>query len=57
MMFQLIMNDKPINTEAIEPSNSQKWQTCNFSLYHPYIIQQTGNKHTQTYQVEIVILF
>ena len=24
MMFQLIMNDKPINTEAIEPSNSQK---------------------------------
>ena len=32
MMFQLIMNDKPINTEAVEPSNSQKWQTCNFSL-------------------------
>lgn len=36
--------------------NSQKWSTCNFSLLYPYHIQQMGNKNTQTYQVELVIL-
>ena len=32
------------------------WLTCDFSLYYPYIIQQTRNENTQTYQVEVVIL-
>ena len=27
--------------------SSQKWFTSKFSLYHPYSIQQTGNKNTQ----------
>ena len=36
--------------------NSQKWLTCNFSLWYPYITQQTGNENTQTHQVEVVIL-
>ena len=33
-----------------------KWLTCNFSLQQPYIIQQTGDENTQTYQVEVAIL-
>ena len=36
--------------------NSQKWLTCNLSLYYPYIIQNTGNENTDSHQVEIVIL-
>ena len=32
------------------------WFTCNFSLKYPYIIQQTGNKNTQTNQAEDFIL-
>ena len=36
--------------------NSQKWFTCNFSLQNPFIIQQTGNENTWTYQLEVVIL-
>ena len=32
------------------------WLTCNFSLEYPYIIQQTGNKNTQTNQAEDFIL-
>ena len=37
------------------PFNSQKWQTRNFSLNYPYIIQQTGDEKIQTYRVEFVI--
>ena len=29
--------------------------TCNFSLEYPYLIQQTVNENTQTYQVEVPI--
>ena len=32
------------------------WLTCNFFLPYPYIIQQTSNENTKTYQVEVVIL-
>ena len=32
------------------------WSTFNFFLEYQYIIQQTGNENTQTYQVEVVIL-
>ena len=28
----------------------------NFSQQYPYIIQQTGNENTPTYQVEVVVL-
>ena len=35
---------------------NQKWLPSNLSLQYPYIIQQTGNENTQTYQVEIVVL-
>ena len=35
---------------------SQKWYTWKFSLYFLYIISQTGNKNTQTCQMEVVIL-
>ena len=38
------------------PFNSQKWLTCNFSLQQPYIIQQTSDENTQTYQLEVAIL-
>ena len=40
------------------PFKSLCWSTRNFSLhvYYPYIIKQTGNENTQTYQVEVVIL-
>ena len=30
-----------------------KWLTCNFSLWHPHIIQHTCNENTQTYQLEV----
>ena len=39
-----------------KPSKSQTWLICNFSLYHLFIIQQTGNENTQTYQIEVVLL-
>ena len=35
-----------------KPFTSQKWFTSNFSLWHPYIIQQTANENTQTYEVD-----
>ena len=28
--------------------------TPNFPIQYPYIIQQTGNKNLQTYQVEVI---
>ena len=34
----------------------QKWLTSKFSLQYPYIIQETGNENTQTYQGEVVVL-
>ena len=37
-------------------SSSLKWLTCNFFLWYPYIIQQTGNANTQTYKEEAIIL-
>ena len=37
--------------------NTQKWSTCNFSLYYPYIIQQIGNENIQTYQVEVILIW
>ena len=40
----------------VQPFNSQKWLTCNFSLSYPYIMAQMGNENTQTYQVEVVTL-
>ena len=39
-----------------QPFNSQKWLTCNFSLWYSGIIQQTGHEKTQTYQVEVVTM-
>ena len=38
------------------PLDSQKRLTCNFSLEHPYIIQQSSNKKTQTHQAEVFIM-
>ena len=32
-----------------------KGLTSNFSLLYPYIIQQTGNENTQTYQVVVIL--
>ena len=32
------------------------WFKCNFSLQYPYTIQQTSNKITQTYHLEVVIM-
>ena len=37
-------------------NNIQKWLTCSFSLWYPYLIQQTDNENTLSYQVEAVIL-
>ena len=34
----------------------QAWLTCNFSLEYPFIIQQTGNEKTQSYQVQVANL-
>ena len=31
-------------------------KAINFSLLYPYIIQQTGNENTETYQAEVVSL-
>ena len=39
----------------LKPFNSQKWLACNFSLKYPNINLHTGNKNTQTNQVEVVI--
>ena len=38
------------------PFSSQRWLTCDFSLQYSYIIQQTGDEKTETYQVEVVIM-
>ena len=45
-----------LNDSIPWPFHLQKWLPCNFSLQHPYIIQQTGNENTQTYQVKVLIL-
>ena len=50
------MNYEEMPQNTNEPFNSQKLLKSNFSLWYPYIIQQTGNKNTQTYQVEVVVL-
>ena len=34
----------------------QEMKVINFSLLYPYIIQQTGNENTGTYQAEVVFL-
>lgn len=31
--------------------NSQKWLKYNFFLSYPYVIRQSGNENSQTYQV------
>ena len=36
--------------------NSHKWLIWNFSQLYSYIIQQTSNENTQTYQLEVLIL-
>ena len=42
---------------SLEPFNySQKQLTCNFSPKYPYIIKQTGNENTQTYQLVVICL-
>ena len=38
------------------PFNCKKWSTCHFSLWYPYIIQQTSYENTQPYQVEVIVL-
>ena len=44
-------------TTSLEPFNySQKQLTCNFSPKYPYIIKQTGNENTQTYQLVVICL-
>ena len=50
------MNYEEMPQNTIEHFNSQKLLKSNFFLQYPYIIQQTGNKNTQTYQVEVVVL-
>ena len=56
-------NSKSLFTQAkleTRPFNSQKWLIfiiINYlSLKYLYIIQQTGDENTHTYQVEFVIL-
>ena len=46
----LVLRSKP------SPFNSKEWLACNFSLQYPYIIQQTGNENTQTYQEDVIIM-
>ena len=41
---------------TLELLYSHRWLKSNFSLKYPYIIQQTGDENTQTYQVEVVLL-
>ena len=36
--------------------NSQKWLTCNFSLYYSRIIQQIGSENTWTHQIQDITL-
>ena len=44
-------------TTSLEPFDySQKQLTCNFSPKYPYIIKQTGNENSQTYQVVVICL-
>ena len=52
-------NSKSLFTQAkleTRPFNSQKWLIFIISLKYLYIIQQTGDENTHTYQVEFVIL-
>ena len=51
--YQTLTNKRPRGPNLL---NSQIWFTCNFSLQNPFIIQQTGNENTWTYQLEVVIL-
>lgn len=39
-----------------KPFNSWLRSTFNFSLKHPFLIQQTGDENMQTNQAEVVIL-
>ena len=41
---------------SLNPFNSQRRWTCNFSQRYPFFIQQKGNENIKTYQVEVVIL-
>ena len=41
------------HVRMINPFNSQKWLTRNFSLWY---LEQTVNENTKTYQEEILIL-
>ena len=52
----LIQFKRTPKKQIIQPLNSQKWLTCTSNEKYPYIIQQTGNKKTQTNQAEDVIL-
>ena len=49
-------NAEGSNLNGLNPFDSQKWFTCNFSLQYSSTIQQTGIESTQMYQVEVVIL-
>ena len=58
------MSKPPPSTPLVKPADSLtlsplKWLTCNFSIHHTldsYIIQKTGNKHTQIYQVVVILI-
>ena len=54
--LNLLRRPKKQGEYDIWPFNSQRWLISNFSLQYPYIIQETGNENTQTYQVEVVVL-
>ena len=45
IFFKLVLI-YPVN--CVSPFNIHKWVKYNFSLQHPYTVQQTGNKNTQT---------
>ena len=59
------MSKPPPSTPLVKPADSLtlsplKWLTCNFSIHHTldsYIIQKTGNKHTQIYQVVVILIY
>ena len=51
-------NSKSLFTQAkleTRPFNSQKWLIFIISLKYLYIIQQTGDENTHTYQVDLGI--
>ena len=54
--LNLLRRPKKQGEYDIWPFNSQRWLISNFSQQYPYIIQETGNENTQTYQVEVVVL-